>query len=177
MKLESKYEIPAETRLPVFSLKGVAELRYYIDYETPVGCIWIVEENGAVTQLSFQPAAKAEQKQTPLLNRAKEQLEEYFTGARQQFDIPLRTNGTAFQEAVWSALRSIPYGETRSYRDIAEAVGNKKAARAVGMANNRNPIAIIIPCHRVIGADGQLVGYGGGLDIKHLLLGLERKYT
>jgi O-6-methylguanine DNA methyltransferase len=101
------------------------------------------------------------------------QLEEYFSGARRRFDFPLDLRGTDFQIACWQALLAIPYGETRSYADIARAVGKPNAFRAVGMANNRNPIAIVVPCHRVIASDGGLCGYGGGLDVKRKLLELE----
>lgn len=103
-----------------------------------------------------------------------EQLEQYFAGERREFDLPLLPEGTEFQRAVWSALREIPFGETRSYGEIAAAVGRPNAARAVGMANNRNPIAIVVPCHRVIGAGGTLVGYAGGLGRKTWLLDHER---
>ena len=102
------------------------------------------------------------------------QLDEYFAGTRTEFAFPYRLNGTPFQEKVWEALRHIPYGETRTYKDIAIAIGHPKAFRAVGRANNANPIFIAIPCHRVIGADGSLVGYGGGLEMKKALLELER---
>ena len=102
------------------------------------------------------------------------ELDEYFQGKRKTFDIPLRTHGTAFQEKVWAALRAIPYGEVRSYKEVAEAIGHPRAYRAVGMANNANPIFIIVPCHRVIGSDGSLTGYGGGLSMKRALLSLER---
>lgn len=101
------------------------------------------------------------------------QLREYFNGKRRDFDIPLDPAGTDFQRSVWSALRKIPYGRTASYADIARAIGKPKAMRAVGMANGRNPISIVVPCHRVIGADGSLTGYGGGLDRKRTLLNLE----
>ena len=111
--------------------------------------------------------------ETELIKRAKKQLFEYFEGKRKNFDLPLLKEGTPFQISVWSALEKIPYGETRSYKDIAIAINNPKAVRSVGMANNRNKIAIFIPCHRVIGADGKLVGYGGGLHIKRFLLELE----
>ena len=93
------------------------------------------------------------------------------------FDLPLDPIGTEFQKKVWQALKEIPFGETRSYGEIAKLIGNEKASRAVGMANNKNPIAIIIPCHRVIGANGKLVGYAGGLDLKEKLLKLEKNYT
>jgi methylated-DNA-[protein]-cysteine S-methyltransferase len=150
-------------------------MKYSFSYHTPIGLIWIAEENGVITDLSFSPKNNTENLETTLIRRAAKQLTEYFQGSRTTFDLPLQPHGTPFQLAVWNALRDIPYGETRSYKDIAITIGNVKACRAVGMANNKNPISIIIPCHRVIGADGSLVGYGGGLDIKKSLLSLERK--
>jgi methylated-DNA-[protein]-cysteine S-methyltransferase len=113
-------------------------------------------------------------KETPLIRKAAKQLNEYLAGRRKTFELPLDPEGTPFQKAVWKTLTGIPYGESRTYKDIAETVGNPKACRAVGMANNKNPIAILIPCHRVIGAGGKLVGYAGGLDIKKKLLELEK---
>lgn len=110
---------------------------------------------------------------TPLLLTARRQLEEYFAGARRSFDVPLDPDGTAFQREVWAALREIPYGETWSYRRVAVALGRPTATRAVGAANGQNPVAIIVPCHRVIGADGSLTGYAGGLAIKRWLLAHE----
>lgn len=101
------------------------------------------------------------------------ELEEYFESERKEFTFKYEMRGTEFQKKVWSALCDIPYGETRTYKDIAVAIGNQKASRAVGMANNKNPIAIVVPCHRVIGANGKLVGYAGGLDIKEALLKIE----
>lgn len=147
---------------------------YY--YATPIGQLGVAEQDGAITDLLFegQTLPDTMEEQTPLLARAGGQLTEYFAGTRKTFDLPLAPQGTAFQRAVWSALIDIPYGETRSYRQIAEAVGNPKACRAVGMANNRNPISIFIPCHRVIGANGSLTGYGGGLPLKEQLLRLEQ---
>lgn len=115
-------------------------------------------------------------RETPLIKEATGQLNEYLEGNRRVFDIPLDLDGTPFQKAVWDALLEIPYGETRSYGEIAERIGNPKAARAVGMANNRNPAAIFVPCHRVIGADGRLVGYASGVDIKEKLLDLEQMH-
>jgi methylated-DNA-[protein]-cysteine S-methyltransferase len=109
------------------------------------------------------------------LTRAATQLREYFDGERQEFSLDVAPSGTAFQTTVWKRLAEIPYGTTKTYGQIAAEVGNAKASRAVGMANNRNPIALFIPCHRVIGASGALVGYGGGLEAKELLLDLERK--
>lgn len=104
-------------------------------------------------------------------------MEEYFHGARKSFDVPYLLRGTAFQKNVWQALCRIPYGQTRSYRDIAESVGTPKACRAVGMANHRNPLMLLIPCHRVIGADGSLTGYAGGIELKQFLLQLEKSHT
>jgi methylated-DNA-[protein]-cysteine S-methyltransferase len=113
--------------------------------------------------------------ETPLLKKAAQELQEYFIGKRKRFDLPLSPQGTDFQQKVWKALQDIPYGAVCSYKDIARAIGNEKACRAVGGANNKNPISIIIPCHRVIGANGSLVGYGGGIEIKKQLLALEQK--
>ncbi len=108
-----------------------------------------------------------------LLTETRKQLEEYFDGKRKEFNLPILLRGTEFQKKVWQGLCTIPYGETRSYKELAELVGNPKAVRAVGGANNKNPIMIIVPCHRVIGADGSLVGFGGGLEVKKYLLELE----
>lgn len=113
--------------------------------------------------------------ETVLLKRANKQLQEYFSGKRKIFDLPLAPSGTEFQQKVWSSLQKIPYGKTNSYKEIAESIGNIKAARAVGMANNKNPILILIPCHRVIGANGKLVGYAGGLEVKEKLLKIEKQ--
>ena len=114
-------------------------------------------------------------KETPLIKKAASQLFEYLNGKRMKFDLPLLKDGTDFQISVWNELLKIPYGETRSYKDIAVAINNEKAVRAVGMANNKNKISIFIPCHRVIGSSKKLVGYGGGLEIKEFLLNLEKK--
>lgn len=147
-------------------------------YDTPIGKIGIAEEDGALTQLTFRTElpAGAVLEETPLIAQCRQQLDEYFAGKRKSFDLPLCPKGTEFQKKVWAALCEIPYGETRTYGEIAAAVGNPKAARAVGMANNRNPISVLVPCHRVIGSGGKLVGYGGGLDKKRFLLDLEQKY-
>jgi len=141
--------------------------------------IGITEEDKSITGLFFgkkTPAGfvKAE---TPIIKKTAKQLEEYFSGKRKIFDLPVVMNGTEFQKAVWSALQTVPYGETRSYKDIAVLVGKPDAARAVGMANNRNPVSIIVPCHRIIGKNGSLTGYGGGLDAKKYLLELEQKFS
>lgn len=137
------------------------------------------EEGGKISRLWLraQDAPKAEpDSPTPLLRQAARQLEEYFAGRRKVFDLPLNPQGTPFQQKVWRALCAVPYGQTASYGRIAAAVGSPKACRAVGMANHANPIAIFIPCHRIIGSDGSLTGYGGGLDIKRALLALEAKH-
>ena len=147
-------------------------------YDTGIGRIGIAENDSAITDLFFEKE-KAPGNcvilETPLIKRAVTQLYEYIDGKRRTFDLPLAPKGTAFQQKVWEALLTIPYGHTLSYKQIAERIGNPKACRAVGMANNKNPISIIIPCHRVIGSDGSLVGYGGGLDMKVLLLNIEKE--
>ena len=141
-------------------------------YESPMGPLYIAESDGAITHLVFEPLP-GEQGLTPLLRRAAEQLTAYFDGSLRQFDLPLNPKGTEFQTRVWRTLQTIPYGETWSYKRLAEAAGSPRGYRAVGLANNRNPISIFIPCHRVVGSGGALTGYGGGLDKKAYLLELE----
>lgn len=158
----------------------INESEMFTIVESPIGDLLLTGDAEALTGLHMLGAKEAK----PLIGervesaaafaRPADQLAEYFAGDRDDFDLDLRPAGTEFQRAVWQALCDIPYGETRSYGQIAAAIGKPKAARAVGMANNRNPIAVIVPCHRVIGADGSMVGYGGGLDRKTLLLELER---
>lgn len=145
-------------------------------YNSPVGRLLVEVENGFLVRLDFADGIPAEGKngnESALLAKVSMQLDEYFRGARKNFDLPLNPAGTEFQRKVWDALLAIPYGETRTYREIAEAAGCPRGFRAVGMANNKNPIAIIIPCHRVIGSNGKLVGYAGGLGRKEALLALE----
>jgi len=151
-------------------------------YQTKIGPIEIKEQNGKITKLHFiNPEELKQQKEfqqneeTPLIKQTYMQITEYLEGKRKNFTIPIQLKGTPFQIKVWQALQQIPYGETRSYQDIAEAVGSPKACRAVGMANHNNSIAIIVPCHRVIGKNNKLVGYAGGLDIKAKLLSIEKK--
>ena len=139
--------------------------------KTPIGPLTLEADENAVTAIRF--SAGGAQDASPLLDAAEAQLREYFAGARRTFDLPLAPRGTAFQQRVWAALRAIPYGETRTYGELAAAIGSPNANRAVGMANHRNPIPIVIPCHRVIGANGTLTGYAGGLEIKRRLLALE----
>lgn len=151
-------------------------MRKFTKMDTIVGQLFIVEEDGAIAAISSDSEAvpsDGEECLTPLLKKARQQLEEYFEGRRKTFDLPLAPKGTAFQQKVWQALQKISYGETKSYKDIAQMIDNPKACRAVGGANHRNPIMIVIPCHRVIGQNGALVGYAGGVDIKRKLLMLE----
>lgn len=149
-------------------------MNYYV-YETCMGSLTIAEKENAIAYLSFGEAAYGEKRESELLANAWKQLQEYFDGKRKAFDLPLLMEGTDFQKKVWTALLTIPYGEVRTYGQIAAQVGNPKAGRAVGMANHNNPIGIIVPCHRVIGANGKLTGYAGGLDKKEWLLELEKK--
>lgn len=145
--------------------------------ETPLGPITLRADEGALTALQFGAfAPKETDDPTPLMELAFAQLMEYLHGTRTDFILPLAPDGTAFQREVWDALKTIPYGQTVCYRQIAEQIGRPLAARAVGMANHRNPLPILIPCHRVIGQNGALVGYGGGLPIKERLLALEREH-
>lgn len=150
--------------------------------QTSIGKIAVLESSGFITQLVFENEIEpriaklgedVDFQETPVLTEAKRQLLAYLNQELQTFDLPLKPVGTAFMKKVWSALQEIPYGETVAYKDIAIKIEHPKAYRAVGLANNRNPIPVIIPCHRVIGAQGQLVGYGGGLAIKEYLLKLE----
>ena len=147
---------------------------FQFTYETVLGDVTFVEEDGALLVISMKSDHGGKVVETPLIKDAFRQLSEYLIGERKEFDLPLRMRGTEFQKRVWRALLDIPYGETRSYKQIAEAIGNPKGVRAVGMANNRNQLLIVIPCHRVIGASGSLVGYGEGLEMKEFLLRLEK---
>jgi methylated-DNA-[protein]-cysteine S-methyltransferase len=147
-------------------------------YNYPIGGVGIAEKDGAISLVFFEgreDASEYERSETPLIKEASRQLDEYFAGLRTAFDLPLSFEGTEFQTSVWNALLTIGYGETRSYKDIAAQIGKPRAVRAVGSANHRNPVAIIVPCHRVIGHDGSLAGYGGGLHVKQFLLDLEKR--
>lgn len=155
----------------------------YMYMDSPVGALKLVAHDQALVAVMWDNedhkrvrlAELIESQQHPMLHKVKQQLEQYFAGQRQQFDLPLDFQGTDFQQQVWQALLTIPYGETRSYKDIAIQLGNEKAVRAVGAANGKNPISIIAPCHRVIGSGGALVGFAGGLDKKQILLSLEQQ--
>jgi len=147
-------------------------------YPTSIGSLGIVENNNALTHLFFEGElgpTDALVEETDLLREAHRQLQLYFAGQLESFTLPLAPSGTDYMQRVWEKLRAIPYGETRSYREIADSLGNPKAARAVGLANNKNPLPLFIPCHRVIGANQKLVGYRGGLNIKEQLLTLEQQ--
>ena len=147
---------------------------YQYSYETKLGSVTIVEEDGTLLAITTHRAYEGKRLETSLIKEAYRQLSEYLIGERKSFNLPLDPRGTVFQQQVWKVLCDIPYGETRSYKQIAEAIGNPKAVRAVGMANNRNPLLIVVPCHRVIGANGKLVGYGAGIEKKEFLLKLEK---
>jgi len=146
-------------------------------YDTSIGKIGIAERGRCISNLYLPDAAVPEDAvvaETPLLREAFQQLLSYLAGTRREFSLPLAPEGTAFMKKVWQNLCEIPYGQTSTYQEIALKIGNPRACRAVGLANNRNPIPIFIPCHRVIGKNGSLTGYGGGLVLKEKLLNLEK---
>ena len=159
-------------------------LRSYHDFETSIGTLRLVGDDHHLARVDLPNAAarkpdpawqEAHGTLPPALRHAKRQLREYFDSERRDFDLPLAPDGTDFQCRVWEELRRIPYGETISYGELARRIGQPTASRAVGAANGRNPLAIVVPCHRVIGTDGTLTGYGGGLPVKQALLALERR--
>ena len=167
---------------------------YQFFMSSPIGKLRLVESGGFLKEISLSdiPDARlssegkiiktaetftqAFTEKTEILAEAEHQLKEYFAGIRKKFELPLKPDGTVFFQTVWKALLDIPYGQTRTYGEIAAFIGKPKASRAVGMANHHNPLMIVIPCHRVIGSHGQLVGYAGGLEVKQKLLDLEKKY-
>lgn len=159
----------------------------HAELDSPIGPLTLVARDGALTGLYMQvrghepsPAALGEPAGTdadPVLAEASCQLKAYFAGQLTDFDLPLALDGTEFQQTVWAGLRQIPYGETISYGELATRIGQPSASRAVGLANGRNPVSIVVPCHRVIGASGSLTGYGGGLDRKRFLLSLEQRVS
>jgi len=161
-------------------MTSTSHSRSYWIWPSPVGKLLLLDDGQGLCGLQFQDGAhpleieKNWKKQRSPFVRVMQQLEEYFAGRLQKFTIPLSLHGTAFQLSVWKALQAIPYGETVSYGTISKKIGNPKASRAVGAANGNNPVSIIVPCHRVIGSTGKLVGYGGGLTIKTALLELEQ---
>jgi methylated-DNA-[protein]-cysteine S-methyltransferase len=150
--------------------------------DSPVGLLTLAGKNGRLMHLrmvdqTYEPSHDGWESDDAVFPEAVEQLEAYFAGDRTEFDLDLHLVGTAFQRRVWEALLTIPYGETRSYGEIARQIGSPGAFRAVGLANGHNPIGIVVPCHRVIGSNGSLTGYGGGLDRKRALLSLEKSRT
>jgi methylated-DNA-[protein]-cysteine S-methyltransferase len=144
--------------------------------DTPIGPLWLARDEDGLCEVAFlthldQPRETIPR--DPLLAEAARQLRAYFAGALRRFDLPLSPRGTAFQRRVWDAVAAIPYGETATYSELAASIGSPRACRAVGAANGRNPLPVIVPCHRVLGSAGQLTGYGGGLELKRALLDLE----
>jgi len=140
--------------------------------DSPIGPLGVTKnEEGAITEITFRP--KFDARASGGFDDVAKQLDEYFAGKRKTFDLPLAPKGTPFQLSVWNELLAIPYGSTRSYQEVANAIGRPAATRAVGAANGANPIPIVVPCHRVIGANGSLTGFGGGIDVKRRLLALE----
>jgi O-6-methylguanine DNA methyltransferase len=157
------------------------ETLLYVRSSSPAGPLFLAASTKGLVRLEFEARMQKLNPGTSALHESKtalapylRELNEYFAGERREFSLPLDLRGTEFQLACWHALLEIPYGETCSYRDIAQAIGHPHAYRAVGMSNNRNPVAIVVPCHRVIASSGSLCGYGGGLDIKRKLLDLEQ---
>ena len=155
----------------------------YTYLDTPIGSLLIAGDDAAVRRIEFphhgkpgRPEPDWQESARGPVGEAARQLREYFAGRRTEFDLPLQPEGTRFQQIVWRHLQDVPYGETISYGELARRTGNPKASRAVGAANGANPIPIVIPCHRVIGANGKLTGFGGGLPIKEKLLTLEAKH-
>ena len=148
-------------------------------YQSPVGKLLIRSDEESIIEVSFagEESSQGEADDCNVLRRCVAELEMYFAGELKEFTVPLKLAGTDFRKKCWEALRTIPYGETISYKELASKVGNPKACRAVGGANHHNPIVVIVPCHRVIGSGGSLTGFGGGLDKKQFLLELEKKHT
>lgn len=150
---------------------------YFCKYQFENISLYLVATETHLINIQFTQPQKALLQTTELLSMATIQLDEYFQGKRTTFSLPFKLTGTPFQLAVWKELQNIPYGKTTSYKEIAQKINKPKACRAVGMANNKNPLPIIIPCHRVIGSNGKLIGYAGGLKLKNYLLELEQSHT
>lgn len=147
----------------------------YAFYDFEFGILKIGYTDTAITFFKQVDQIDVDNEHSTLSDLAFDQVREYLKGHRRTFDFPYELHGTEFQKKVWNALCQVPYGETRTYKEIASVVGNPKASRAVGMANNKNPLMVVVPCHRIVGTDGNLIGYAGGLDMKKALLELERK--
>ena len=169
------------------TVRTAARQRAHIVTESPIGPLTLIAHEGRLAGVlmeitRYDPAAHERGEAVaagdePVLDAAAVQLDAYFAGELTTFDLPLTLHGTAFQRTVWAALQDIPYGETISYGEMARRIGLPSASRAVGLANGRNPVSIVVPCHRVIGADGSLTGYGGGMERKRFLLGLEQRVS
>jgi len=167
------------------TLRTAAGRRSHAVINSPIGPLTLIAQDGRLAGVHmeitrYEPdlgalGAAVASESYPVLAAAASQLDAYFRGELTSFDLPLALDGTRFQRCVWAALQSIPYGQTISYGDLARRIGQPSASRAVGLANGRNPVAIVVPCHRVIGADGSLTGYGGGMDRKRFLLALEQR--
>jgi methylated-DNA-[protein]-cysteine S-methyltransferase len=158
--------MPVETRRRAGSVVSVHS------FDTPLGTLWLDTDGAGLSSVAFDGPAGA-RSDDALLREAESQLRAYFAGALTRFDVPLSPHGTEFQRRVWNAVAGIPYGTTTTYSAVAAALGRPTACRAVGAANGRNPLALVVPCHRVVGASGALTGYGGGLERKRALLDLE----
>ena len=152
-------------------------MQYQSSFKSPLGFLIIKSDGQFITEISFSESELQEQNDCAVILQCKQQLEDYFSGKSIEFDLPLNPKGTEFQQKVWNELIKIPYGETITYMELAVRLGDAKAVRAVGTANGRNPIAIVIPCHRVIGAGNKLTGYAGGIWRKKILLELEMKHS
>jgi methylated-DNA-[protein]-cysteine S-methyltransferase len=163
---------------PVFTgLSYFWGMQYQTSFNSPVGCLILKSNGQAITVVSFSEIDLQEENTCEVLESCKAQLDDYFSGKSLSFDLPLSPEGTEFQQKVWAELLKIPYGETITYMDMAIRLGDPKCIRAAGTANGKNPIAIIIPCHRVIGAGNKLTGYAGGIWRKKILLELEMKHN
>jgi methylated-DNA-[protein]-cysteine S-methyltransferase len=149
-------------------------MTFSTEFHSPVGSLTLEGDDLSLTRLGFG-APGAAQGDSAAVARAAIQLEQYFAGERTEFDLDIALDGTPFERRVWDEVRAIPYGSTATYAEIAARIGSPSACRAVGRANGRNPIAVIVPCHRVVGSDGSLTGYAGGLEMKRALLALERR--
>jgi methylated-DNA-[protein]-cysteine S-methyltransferase len=159
--------------MPVSAAAGVCSVSWVHTVDTPIGPLVLSADGGRLSGVAFAGAAGGRRSSAPVFAEAEAQLHAYFAGELERFELPLAQLGTPFQRSVWDALRELPYGSTTTYSELAASLGRPSACRAVGAANGRNPLPVIVPCHRVVGASGALIGYGGGLERKRLLLALE----